>query len=119
MSKSALVVDDDPGMLALTERWLVTDGYQVRTISDFKDAKALLRLGRVDLLLVDVRLGEFNGLQLAIEARAGDPDVRIIVMSGWNDGAVDREAAKCGAVVLPKPFTAETLRNAIHSTVPR
>ena len=115
MSKSVLVVDDDPGVLALLLRVLEAEGYQVAVLSDFAQAKDRLRAERFDVLVADVRLGEFNGLQLVIQARLQDPTIRIVVMSGWDDIIVARDAAEYGAVSLLKPFTAEGLLDAIRS----
>jgi two-component system response regulator HydG len=116
MPKSALVVDDDVVVLALTGRWLEDQGYQVTALSDFVQAKERLRAQPFDVLLTDVRLGEFNGLQLAIEARVINPGMRIIVMSGWLDPAVRQDAAGCNAVVLLKPVTPGAILEAVEST---
>jgi DNA-binding response OmpR family regulator len=116
MEKSALVVDDDVTLLSLVALWLSTAGYQVKTLSDFNQAKALLRAERVGLLITDVRLGEFNGLQLAIEARSGGDDIAIVVMSGWVDNVVTQEVSACNGVVLRKPFTEDALLAAVRST---
>jgi len=115
MAASALVVDDDPDILGLASQWLTAQGYQVTAAADFRAAQALVRARGFDLLLIDVRLGEFNGLQLAIQVRDAVPQIRIVVMSGWDDVTVAREAAACRAVVLAKPFTPEALLDAVRS----
>ncbi len=111
--KSALVVDDDLAMLNLLGVWLEQQGYQITSLSDFHDANELLRTRQFTLLVTDVRLGGFNGLQLAIAARQADPDVRIIVISGWDDVTLSREAKACGATVLSKPFNEKALLAAL------
>jgi DNA-binding NtrC family response regulator len=101
--KRVLVVDDDPGVAALTSDCLEAAGYEVETAGSFADAR--LRISaRYDVLIVDVRLEAFNGLQLAIQARASDPAMRIVVMTGWDDPVLREEAASIGAAFLPKPF---------------
>ncbi len=82
--KRGLVVDDDPHVSALAARWLEAAGYEVHTAATFSAAK--IRIDEpLDLLVVDIRLREFNGLQLAAHARATQPGIRIVVVSGWND----------------------------------
>jgi len=61
-----------------------------------------------------VRLGDFNGLQLAILARQRYPNARIVVMSAWDDPVLKRDAAQCGASYLVKPFNAPQLLTAIE-----
>jgi two-component system response regulator YesN len=108
--RSALVVDDDPQVAALVSRWLTAAGYLVTTTDDFEEAKRRV-VGRTDLsvLVVDVRLGGFNGIYLAILARQQVPTVRIVVLSGWDDPVLRKEADACGAVYLCKPITANDL----------
>ena len=109
--KRVLVVDDDPGILALVTTWLETAGYDVETAGNFAAAK--LHVGRpMEVLIVDVRLEAFNGLQLAILARSSDSTMRIVVMSGWDDPVLQAEAASIGAVFLPKPFNEQQLLRA-------
>ena len=106
--KRALVVDDDLGLLALMTRLLAAAGYAVETAANFTAAKQRLS-ERQDVLIVDVRLEEFNGLQLAIRAHSSDATMRIVVMSGWDDPVLRAEATSIGAVFLPKPFDEQQL----------
>ncbi len=106
--KSALIVDDDTSLTALIAQWLTAAGYAVETAAEFATAK--LRLGsRRDVLIVDVRLGAYNGLQLAIQARSSDARMPIVVMSGWDDPMMRAEATSIGAVFLAKPFDEQQL----------
>ena len=102
---TALVIDDDPALLTLVRKWLERAGYDVLTALDFVDGRAKLKEHHVDLVVADVRLGEFNGLQLAARARQSGSDTNIVMMSGWSDDVLKSEAARLGAVFLDKPFT--------------
>ena len=113
--KKALVVDDNATVAELAARLLADLGYQVAGAGDFAEARNLLTSEQFDLLLLDIRLREFNGLQLAIEARIARPEARIVVMSGFDDAALRQEAAACNASFLRKPFTQADLRAAIES----
>src|SRR5205807_1677792 len=79
------------------------------------DAAAELKSHHPEVVIVDVRLGEFNGLQLALMARRCRPEARIVVISGWDDPVLKNHAAECGAVYLVKPFTSSELLAAITS----
>src|ERR1700730_10713810 len=101
--KRLLFVDDDPQVLAIAAKWLERGGYDVLTATTFAVAKTRI-VEPLDVLIVDVRLRDFNGLQLAVQARAIHPGIRIVVVSGWDDPVLTREAEACGALFLPKPF---------------
>ncbi len=90
-------------------------GYDVQTASDFPEAAFNLKTSQFETVIVDIRLGEFNGLQLAERARRAGGDVRIVVMSAWCDPVLKAEAARLGAVYLDKPFTASQLSSALAS----
>jgi DNA-binding response OmpR family regulator len=109
----ALIVDDNPHVVSITERWLSDAGYSVATAYDFEDAARQLINEMPDIVLVDVRLGTFNGLQLAIKAREQFPGARIVVMSAWDDPVLKHEAEQCGACYIVKPFTGAQLLEAI------
>ena len=110
----ALVVDDNPHIISIASRWLTQAGYSVAVSRDFVDAVEHLRSEHPDTLLIDVRLGAFNGLQLALRARENDPDARIVVMSAWDDPVLKKDAEECGARYIVKPFNESQLLEAIQ-----
>jgi DNA-binding response OmpR family regulator len=99
-----LIVDDDRAILGLLEQWLTAAGYSVVACDRFETAKQHLADAAPDVLLTDVRLGAFNGLQLVILAREMGPH-RAIVMSAFDDPMLRKDANLCGAGYLSKPFT--------------
>ena len=106
MVPTLLIVDDDPDtcdMLALTA---ADAGYRVRTATSFLEAKSALQDEPPDLMVVDVRLGGFNGLQLIIGAEVRVP---AIVISGFHDATLEEEARSLGADFLEKPIDPVTL----------
>jgi DNA-binding NtrC family response regulator len=111
--RRALVVDDDPQVLRLFERWLGESGFTVAAAASFADARSRLESGEFEVLVVDVRLQEFNGLHLAVRARVQHPDMTIVVVSGFEDPVLRREAAACRAAYLMKPVERATFLNAI------
>jgi DNA-binding response OmpR family regulator len=111
----ALLVDDNPSVVRVVSRMLVHAGYDTTTSTDFRTGLAELKGASPDVFVVDVRLGEFNGLQLAITARRQRPEVRIVVISAWDDPTLRAQAEACTAAYLTKPFTFSELLNAINS----
>jgi DNA-binding NtrC family response regulator len=110
-----LVVEDDSPLLAAVDRALTEAGEAVVGCADFNTARAALRDGRFDAMITDVRLGDYNGLQLAVMARDLQPDIRIIVYSGYNDPVLREEADRIGATYLVKPVPSARLLEIIRS----
>ena len=111
--KSALVVDDDKQVSGLLGRWLSGAGYHVTTCDEFEDARRRILEDQPGVLVVDVRLEGFNGIHLAILARQMRSDARIVVLSGWDDPVLRREASACGATYLLKPLKSDELLGAV------
>lgn len=66
------------------------------------------------MLLTDVRLGAFNGLQLAVIARDAHPEMQIIVFSGFDDPVLREEAGHLGATYVVQPVTSSDLLKLLH-----
>jgi DNA-binding response OmpR family regulator len=109
MSKRILVVDDDSQVLKYLVETLASVGYDTIAFEHFEEARLHLAAGRPDLLLTDVRLGAFNGLQLALYAREKYKDVPVIVLTGYEDPTLRSEAVKWGAEFIVKPVRREEL----------
>jgi len=115
--KHMLIVDDDRTMLALLTEWMSVAGYVVRSCDRFEDAKQHLTTTAPSVLLADVRLGAYNGLQLVILAKALNALTIAIVMSAFDDPALRKEAAHYGATYLPKPFSRDQVLAAVEAAI--
>ncbi len=102
-ARQVMLVDDEPVVLDALERLLTLWGYNTLPFQRFEDARSALALESPDALIVDIRLGEFNGLQLVHLAKQSNPDMTIVVVSGFDDPVLRHEAAQAGAVYLLKP----------------
>jgi two-component system C4-dicarboxylate transport response regulator DctD len=70
-------------------------------------------------LITDVRLGAYNGLQLIFRARALNPQLPVIVMTGYSDAAIRAEAQRLEAVYLEKPIDSEALLSRVAGILVR
>lgn len=104
-----LIVDDDRQVLRYLTDVLRDEGYDTLTCDRFTDAKALLSTTRPDLLLTDIRLGAYNGLQLAIFAQSRHPGIPVVVLTGYEDPTLRKEAFASGATFLVKPVRRDEL----------
>jgi two-component system, OmpR family, response regulator len=110
-----LIVDDDRATREGLARMLADAGYRILTADSFERAVDVLKSASPDLLILDVRLGDFNGLQLI--ATAPRP-VRAIVVTGFADTVLERDARHLGAEFLVKPITRAQLLAMIERQLP-
>lgn len=105
-----LIVDDDRAVRTVLKVNLSKRGYDVTTCNNAKEAIATLSRRPVDLVITDVSMGGMTGLELLEHLKAEEPDVRVVVMTGFGsiDDAV--KAMKVGADdYIIKPVTKEAL----------
>lgn len=114
-----IVVDDEQYMCDVCTRTLRRSGYEVFATTDASTAlDALRRDHSFDLLLTDIRMPTISGLELAHQARAIDPSIAIIIMTGHASMENLLQAVKRGAVeFLCKPFELEQLRLAVEQSL--
>jgi DNA-binding NtrC family response regulator len=98
-------VDDNPLVLGLVTRALSEIGDHVTAYASFEAAQAAIARATPDVLMVDIRLDGFNGLQLIAMIRARHPHVRTIAITGFDDRDLRREATVLGATFVLKPIT--------------
>jgi ActR/RegA family two-component response regulator len=107
---SLLIVDDDVALLQALARFLAeSGGYDVVSCATFEEAKKEIAAVHPEILVTDVRLGAFNGLQLVLLARDVRPDVRLVVFSGFDDPVLKEEARRLGATYLVKPVSGQQI----------
>jgi DNA-binding NtrC family response regulator len=104
-----LVVDDEPNLLEGIKMAFESESRDVTACRTFEDARSRLLSEDFECLVTDVRLGAFNGLQLAVIARDRNPGIGIVVFSGFDDPVLRQEAARLNAAYVLKPVTAERL----------
>jgi two-component system response regulator RegA len=109
IDRTIVLVDDDPAVAAAFRAMLESHGIDVTTWSSFESAKQHIEQHPPDVLITDVRLGAFNGLQLAIIVKARRPNARVLVISGFDDPVLRAEAHRVGAVFQLKPISGTDL----------
>jgi len=104
-----LVVDDEPSLLEAMNIAFTRAGRHVVSCRTFEEGRERLLTEYFDVMVTDVRLGAFNGLQLAVIARDKHPEMRIIVFSGFDDPVLREEADHLRASYVLKPVGADHL----------
>jgi DNA-binding NtrC family response regulator len=106
-----LVVDDEPGMLALVERAVRSTGYRVVSHTSAREALAMMPAQRADIALVDLQMPELGGLDVLRAIRHAQPQCGVILMTAHASVDSAIEAVKLGALdYLTKPLDLARLR---------
>lgn len=105
-----LVIDDEPAVLTIVERFARGFGIEVVTRTDARQALADLRAIKPDTVIVDLKMPDINGLDVIRAIRDIDPACHVILMTGHASVDTAIEAVRLGALdYISKPFDLERL----------
>lgn len=119
-SQTILLVEDEPSLRKLTRDALVGIGHSVLEARDAFEALeiALKADFSIDLLLTDVVMPGMSGRVLSDKLLASRPDIRVLYMSGYTDGAVATHGVlESGVSILRKPFTRQELTERVDEVL--
>lgn len=108
-----LIIDDERDIIAVLTEWLTGSGHEVVGITGGEHAASWVKNNKFDLVLLDIKLPDSNGLELISSiAKAG---AKVVVMSGlpiesWVDQALLKGALDC----LSKPISLVHLRRILE-----
>jgi signal transduction histidine kinase len=111
---SILVIDDEVGMREGCRRALTPQGYRVTVAEHGAEGLQKLRQQPFDLVLLDAMMPGMSGLELLEHLREHDPDLIIVMITGYATVDLAARAVKQGAFdFLPKPFTSDELLTSV------
>ena len=111
---TVLVVDDDPGLQELFKTFLKKIGFSRVVVGTAKEAIGSLRKQKFDLMFLDLQLPDAPGDQVYKTAKQIDPDLKVIVITGYPDSEVlDRILQISPVTVLKKPLKVEQLNQTV------
>ncbi len=100
-----LVVDDERGIREGCRRILISEGYTVDVAENGEEGLKLVKSRPFDLILVDLMMPVMGGLEMMEEVRKFDPEIIMIVITGFATIETAVDAMKHGAYdYMPKPF---------------
>ncbi|KIH77001.1 two component, sigma54 specific, transcriptional regulator, Fis family [Geoalkalibacter ferrihydriticus] len=105
-----LIVDDEAFIRENLERILAEDGFRPFSTGSSEEAVRLVGEEEIDLVLLDLNLGARSGLDVLRELREVDPEVLVIIITGYGTVESAVEALKLGAYdYIKKPFKADAI----------
>lgn len=119
-SRTILLVEDEVFVRDVAGEILRSEGFRVLSVATAQEALSKFRMYRskVDLLLTDVVLPDWNGNDLANELAAARPDLKVIFMSGYPETNIAKRSRRSRALYLSKPFCLTSLLEKIQQVFP-
>jgi len=107
----ALVVDDDPSVLAVLGSYMKAFDFEVETTENPRTALELCRRNRYDIIMSDLVMPQMNGLEFLQEVRQADSEAAFIMITGYPSIESAVEAIRRGAHdYITKPFRIEEIK---------
>jgi two-component system response regulator HydG len=117
MSK-ILLIEDDVSFCKLLEKFLVKKSFFVTTAFTAEDAKIKINNEEFDLVITDLRLPNYDGIELMTEFKKLHPTIPVVLMTGYSDVNTAVKAIKKGASdYISKPFNPEEVLLVISSAL--
>src|ERR1700674_4544606 len=115
---TALVGDDDIAVCRILHRMLSDEQHTVQTSQSVADALGAVEQKPFDVYLMDYKLPDGSGLDVAERVRSKWGATPIILISGYDPSAVALRAEKLGiSDFVEKPFSRETICNAVKKAI--
>lgn len=106
-----VVIDDDAAICLACNKILLKEGYQVQTFADGLRGLEAVTRWKPDLVVVDLKMPGISGMEILRRVHDFDPQIIIVVITGYATIDTAVEAMKSGAYdFLPKPFAPDPLR---------
>jgi signal transduction histidine kinase len=120
-AETVLLVEDEESVRTMVRRVLEQQGYSVLPAATGEEALDLAcsRLDDIDLVFTDVVMPGMNGDELVEQLRTMRPDLEVIYMSGYAEGASRRGVLDPTTTYLQKPFTPSALTQVVRSVLER
>ncbi len=105
-----LIIEDDAAFCQMLQKFLTKRGYEVQISFSAPEAKSKLKEFDFDLVLTDMRLPDYDGIQLLTEIKEMNAEMAVIVMTGYAEVGSAVKAMKKGAYdYISKPFTPDDI----------
>jgi DNA-binding response OmpR family regulator len=117
-----LIVDDEEGIRMLYSMELQDEGYEVITLPDGRDLLQVVDAERPDCIVLDIKMREFNGLDLLQQLRKKYYNLPVILNSAYSSFKVDLKAVAADYYVVKSSDLRELkekLRVALETCIPQ
>lgn len=111
---NVLLLDDEPIVGQRLKNGLIKMGCEVETFENPLEAMARIAQKKFDIVITDVMMAEASGIQVLETAKKLNPEVKVIIITGYATAELAREAMDKGAYdMIAKPFKPADLRELV------
>src|ERR671921_986676 len=113
-----LIVDDELVVRDSLGKWFASEGYTARPASGAREALEVIQQAEFDIALIDIKMPGMDGMELQSRLREADPDLTVVIMTGY--AAVDTavQALKRGAYdYITKPVDPDELSHLVANAL--
>jgi len=121
-NETVLLVEDEKGVRQVAWHYLNRSGYTVLEAQNGREALEIARQypHRIHVLITDMVMPGIGGSELAKQMALLQPETRVVYMSGYSETALfEHNGVAPDLVLLPKPFTQESLTSAVRDAIDR
>jgi PAS domain S-box-containing protein len=112
-----LVVEDELMVREIEAEYLISDGHFVETAADGCEGLSKFRAGKFDLMLIDRAMPEVNGEQLTEAIKDLNPDMPVILVTGFTEKLWKGHGRGRADLILSKPFNHTSLGQAVRKVM--
>jgi DNA-binding NtrC family response regulator len=113
-----LIVDDELVVRDSLGKWFVSEGYQARPVAGAREALEIIQTAEFDIALIDIKMPGMDGMELQARLREADPDLTVVVMTGYASVETAVQALKRGAYdYITKPVDPDELSHLVANAL--
>ena len=115
-TRAIVVIDDELGIRDLLEIAFDAEGYEFMGFEQAGEGLNLIRAHKPDLVFLDIRLPDMNGLEALKQIKSIDPEIAVIMITAYGDSKDALKCMKLGAVAyVTKPFDVHYVRMLVRN----
>jgi len=113
-----LVVDDELVVRDSLGKWFASEGYSTRPVAGAREALEAIQQAEFDIALIDIKMPGMDGMELQARLREADPELTVIIMTGYASVDTAVQALKAGAYdYITKPVDPDELSHLVSNAL--
>src|SRR3954464_2892967 len=113
-----LIVDDELVVRDSLGKWFVSEGYTARPVGGAREALEVVTQAEFDIALIDIKMPGMDGMELQSRLREADPDLTVVIMTGYASVDTAVQALKRGAYdYITKPVDPDELSHLVANAL--
>jgi DNA-binding NtrC family response regulator len=113
-----LIVDDELVVRDSLGKWFTSEGYTAQPVSGAREALEVIQRAEYDIALLDIKMPGMDGMELQARLREADPDLTVVMMTGYASVDTAVQALKRGAYdYITKPVDPDELSHLVSNAL--